>query len=72
MVTFRQETGELCLKNYMNHLDLKDYINLIFEVTCDGKILKKEEDVYKRQIGGICGNYAGIAVAYLVRVILGI
>lgn len=41
VVTFRQETGELCLKNYMNHLDLKDYINLIFEVTCDGKILKK-------------------------------
>ena len=50
VVTFRQETGELCLKNYMNHLDLKDYINLIFEVTCDGKILKKEEMELKESI----------------------
>lgn len=50
VVTFRQETGELCLKNYMNHLDLKDYINLAFEVTCDGKILKKEEMELKESI----------------------
>ena len=50
VVTFRQETGELCLKNYMNHLDLKDYINLIFEATCDGKILKKEEMELKESI----------------------
>ncbi len=40
-MTFWQETGELCLKNYMNHLILKDYIELALEVTCDGKILKK-------------------------------
>ena len=50
VVSFRQETGELCLKNYMNYLDLKEYLFLSFEVTCDGKRLEKGEAELKESI----------------------
>ena len=50
VVSFRQETGELCLKNYMNYLDLKEYLSLSFEVTCDGKRLEKGESELKESI----------------------
>lgn len=50
VVSFRQETGELCLKNYMNYLDLKEYLSLSFEVTCDGKRLEKGEAELKESI----------------------
>ena len=43
VVSFSQETGELCLENYMNYVDLKDYIYLVYEVNCDGKILEKKQ-----------------------------
>lgn len=38
--SFCQKTGELCLENYMNYVDLKDYLYLTCEVTCDGKLLE--------------------------------
>ena len=50
VVSFRQETGELCLKIYMNYLDLKEYLSLSFEVTCDGKRLEKGEAELKESI----------------------
>lgn len=50
VVSFRQETGELRLKNYMNYLDLKEYISLTFEVTCDGRRLEKGEAELKESI----------------------
>ena len=40
--SFCQKTGELCLENYMNYVDLKDYLYLSYEVNCDGKLLEKK------------------------------
>ena len=42
VMSFCQKTGELCLENYMNYVDLKDYIYLVYEVNCDGKLLEKK------------------------------
>ena len=42
VMSFCQKTGELCLENYMNYVDLKDYIDLVYEVNCDGKLLEKK------------------------------
>ena len=36
IISFDQETGEALLKNYMDYLDLADYITARYEVTCDG------------------------------------
>ncbi len=43
VVSFQQETGELCLKNYMDYTDLKDYIYLTCEVNCDGRLAEKQQ-----------------------------
>ena len=60
-VSFCQKTGELCLKNYMNYVDLKDYIDLVYEVNCDGKLLEKkrfslQESVLPHQRGTVLLN----------------
>ena len=36
VVSFDQETGRLTLRNYMDFTDLKDYIRIYYEVSCDG------------------------------------
>ena len=36
VVSFDQASGELVLRNYMDYLNLADYITASFEVTCDG------------------------------------
>ena len=36
VVSYDQKTGEVTLHNYMDFTDLKDYVNLSWEVTCDG------------------------------------
>lgn len=48
IVLFDQETGQLKLHNYMDFLDLKDYLTVAWEVNCDGVttcsgILSKED-----------------------------
>lgn len=43
VVSFQQKTGALCLENYMDYVDLKDYIYLVYEVNCDGKLLEKKQ-----------------------------
>ena len=58
VVSFCQKTGELCLENYMNYVDLKDYIDLVYEVNCDGKLLEKkpltlQDSVWPHQRGTI-------------------
>ena len=35
---YDQETGDMVLHNYMNYVDLKDYIYLIYEVSVDGEV----------------------------------
>lgn len=42
VVSFQQKDGELYLKNYMDYVDLKNYIYLICEVNCDGTLLEKK------------------------------
>ena len=49
-VSFCQNTGELCLENYMNYVDLKDYLYLTYEVNCDGKLLEKKQLELKESI----------------------
>ena len=36
VVSYDQATGQLTLHNYMDFTDLQDYVNLSWEVTCDG------------------------------------
>lgn len=38
VVSFEQESGCLVLKNYMNEEDLKSYIYISYEVSCDGDV----------------------------------
>ena len=41
VTAFEQETGEVTLHNYMSYLDLKDYIDIAYEVKCDGLMMVK-------------------------------
>ena len=41
VVSFEQESGCLVLKNYMNEEDLKSYIYISYEVSCDGDVFGK-------------------------------
>lgn len=41
VVFFQQKTGELCIKNYMDFTDLKDYVEIRYEVNCDGETLEQ-------------------------------
>ena len=41
VVSYHQETQELELKNYMDFTDLKDYVNISYEISCDGLQMKK-------------------------------
>ena len=50
VVSFCQKTGELCLENYMNDVDLKDYIYLVYEVNCDGKLLEKKQFILQESV----------------------
>ena len=50
VVSFCQKTGELCLENYMNYVDLKDYIYLVDEVNCDGKLLEKKQFILQESV----------------------
>ena len=36
MVSYDQNTGEVTLHNYMDFLNLKDYLTVSWEVLCDG------------------------------------
>ncbi len=36
VTSFEQATGRLTLRNYMDFTDLKDYIRIYYEVSCDG------------------------------------
>lgn len=58
VVEYHQESGALWLKNYMNDINLKDYIYLICEVSCDGTVLEKkhlelQDSILPRQKGKI-------------------
>ena len=50
VVSFCQKTGELCLENYMKYVDLKDYIYLVYEVNCDGKLLEKKQFILQESV----------------------
>ena len=39
VVSFDQEKGEAVLHNYMDFLNLKDYVTVIYEVSCDGEVI---------------------------------
>ena len=41
IVSYKQETGELILHNYMDFDDLKDYVEISYEVTQDGLAVQK-------------------------------
>ena len=41
VVSYNQETQELVIKNFMDFTDLKDYVEISYEITCDGLSLKK-------------------------------
>lgn len=38
IVEFRAESKEIVLKNYMDFVNLKDYLTISYEVVCDGKV----------------------------------
>ena len=39
IVSVNQTTGEVVLQNYMNFVDLKDYVEFAYEINCDGKVV---------------------------------
>ncbi len=41
VVSFSQEKKELTLHNYMDFVNLKDYLTIAYEVTCDGATVEK-------------------------------
>ncbi len=41
VVSYNQETQELDIKNYMDFTDLKDYVDISYEISCDGLSFKK-------------------------------
>lgn len=56
--SFDQESGLLCLKNYMNAVDLKEYLFLTYEVNCDGCVtahgkIELCESVFPQESGKI-------------------
>ncbi len=58
VVAFNQDKGEIQLRNYMNFVDLKEYIDVVYEVKCDGMlvqsgIVKLEESILPREEGSI-------------------
>ncbi len=40
---FSLEKGQLQLYNYMDYTDLKDYLYLVYELTCDGKVISTKQ-----------------------------
>ena len=43
VTSYNHETGEVTLRNYMDYLDLADYITACYEVTCDGAVIASGE-----------------------------
>ncbi|MBP3542836.1 MAG: DUF4981 domain-containing protein [Lachnospiraceae bacterium] len=41
VISYDQKTQELELRNYMDFTDLKDYVEICYEMTCDGFSVKK-------------------------------
>lgn len=41
VMSYNQESQELVIKNYMDFTDLKDYVEISYEITCDGLSVKK-------------------------------
>ena len=41
VVSYDQNSGELVLHNYMDFLNLKDYLTVSYEVLCDGTVIAK-------------------------------
>ncbi len=40
VVSYEQETGALVIKNYMDFTDLEDYLEISYEVSCDGQVVE--------------------------------
>jgi len=55
---YSQKTGELLLRNYMNFVNLKEYLCLAYELNCDGEVVEQgqipwEEDIPPYQTGKV-------------------
>lgn len=42
IVSYDQENGQMVLHNYMDFDDLKDYVDIFYEMTQDGLTVEKE------------------------------
>ncbi len=43
VVSFDQNTGMLMLENHMDFIDLKKYVDILMEISCDGITIQKEK-----------------------------
>ena len=43
IVSYDQKSGVICLRNHMDHVDLKDFLFLTYETSCDGVPVEKGE-----------------------------
>lgn len=50
VINYNQEIGELELRNEMNFVNLNEYINLFYEVNCDGVIVSSGKIDYIKEI----------------------
>ena len=60
--TFDQEKKEVVIRNYMNFVDLKEYIDLAYEVKCDGVlvsngVLNLKDSIMPREEGKITFDF---------------
>lgn len=40
VMSFDKSSGEAVIRNYMDFVDLKDYVDMYYEVTCDGEVVE--------------------------------
>ncbi len=50
VASYKQESGKLILHNHMDYVDLKDYIDIAYEVNCDGKQIESGHFELKKSI----------------------
>ena len=50
VIGYSKEKGEIILRNYMNYVDLKAYMDISYEVNCDGEIIQSGMIALKESI----------------------
>lgn len=64
VVSFQQTSGEVILHNYMDFVDLRDYLYITYEITCDGAVVEEGQ----RNIDGTIAPHTDGAINIQTKV----